>query len=231
MLNTRSDVVFSRISLGRCQIHVHGACRTVVGVEGMHGSYFAGISVHASSGLAGLDVTPDHGCHVAFVVHEASVKVGGVVGGGRGYVGEASAEGVLEEVEHGEKLSGGHQHVVSEPSGDDTIMHHGFRNGRQQCEERGKRAMISSDAKGLTSGAFLNMCLIVLWLDGNSPRPFVHLSKFILIRPNFDTSFDTIGSQRTSTIDIPLFVDCLLNSRITTNKVIERLDMRLSSED
>lgn len=136
MLDARSDVVFSRISFGRCQIHIHSACGTVVGVEWMHGSYFAGVGVHASSGLAGLDVTPDHGCHVAFVVHEASVEVGGVVGRGRGYVREASAEGVLEEVEHGEKLSGRHQHVVSEPSGDDTVMHHRFLiSASQHCRE------------------------------------------------------------------------------------------------
>lgn len=76
----------------------------------------------------------------------------------------------------------------------------------------------------------ISMCLIVLWLDGDSPWPFVHLRKFILVGSDFDASLDTVGSQRTSTIDVPLFIHCLLNSRITTDKVIERLNVRLSSE-
>ena len=104
----------------------------------MHAGHFARVGVHASGGFARLDVSPDHWGHVAFVVHKTGIEVGGFVGIGGLDVGEASGEGVFlcfllvvgddrgkrrrgargtdEEVEHGEELARGHQHVVAEPA-------------------------------------------------------------------------------------------------------------------
>ena len=45
-----------------------------------------------------------HGCHVSLVVHEASIEVGGIVTRRAGDESASTAEGILEEVEHGEEL-------------------------------------------------------------------------------------------------------------------------------
>lgn len=68
---------------------------------------FTGVGVHATGRLSGLNISPDHGHHVALVVHEAGIKVGRLVRVGALDVSASSREGVLQEVEHGEKLSGG----------------------------------------------------------------------------------------------------------------------------
>jgi hypothetical protein len=36
---------------------------------------FAGVGFHAARGFARLDIAPDHGCHIALVVHEAGIEV------------------------------------------------------------------------------------------------------------------------------------------------------------
>ena len=53
------------------------------------------------------------------------------------------------------------------------------------------------------------------------------LLQLFFSRPNFHTSLDTIGGQRTSTSLVPLVIDSLLDLRITSNEVIEALDVRL----
>lgn len=135
VLDAGRDVVFARVGLCGCQVHVHGARGAVVGVEGVHGGHFAGVGVHASSRFARLDVAPYHWRHVSLVVHEPGIKVGSVVGAWRSDVGEASAEGVLQEVEHGEEFPGRHQHVVAEPACDDAVMHDWFLRRGQHCKE------------------------------------------------------------------------------------------------
>lgn len=102
-------------------VHVVGAGGRVEGVEWMHGLHLSCVGIHAAGRLAGLDVAPYHGCHVAFVIHESGIEVRGVVGVWRGDVGGAAGEGVFQEVEHGEELSGGHEHVVTEPASDDLV--------------------------------------------------------------------------------------------------------------
>ena len=82
----------------------------------MIGRDFSSISIHTPSCLPRLDVSPDHGPHVAFVVHETSVEVRGLVRVGRNDVSEASRERVFEEVEHGEEFAGWQMHVVTEPT-------------------------------------------------------------------------------------------------------------------
>lgn len=106
-------------SVGSSQVHIIGTSRAVEGVEGMHGLDLSSICVHAACSLARLDVAPDHGCHIALVIHETSVKVGSIVGVGADNMGRATREGILQEVEHGEELARRHDHVVTEPARND----------------------------------------------------------------------------------------------------------------
>lgn len=57
--------------------------------------------------------------------------------------------------------------------------------------------------------------------------PRVHHLEFLLSGSDLNTSFDTIGGEWTSAVDVPLLEDTLLDRRVTTNKVVERLNMRL----
>ena len=82
---------------------------------------FTSVGVHAAGSLSGLDVSPDHRDHVSLIVHllmlvpfgslrsertyETTIKVGSVIRIGTLDVSEATREGILEEVEHGEELS------------------------------------------------------------------------------------------------------------------------------
>lgn len=61
VLDTGGDVVGAGVGVGGGEVHVEGAGRAVVGVEGVHASDFTGVGVHASGGLTRLDVTPDFG--------------------------------------------------------------------------------------------------------------------------------------------------------------------------
>ena len=53
------------------------------------------------------------------------------------------------------------------------------------------------------------------------------LLQLFFIRPDFHTSLDTISKQRTGTSLVPLVIDSLLDLRVTSNEVIEALDIRL----
>ena len=99
----------------------------------MHPRHFTSIGAHAASRLTGLDVSPDHWCHVALVVHEAGVEVRSLVwvwrvdkrlttGEGIFLQGSASrmrcikVSWAYQEMEHGEEVARWHEHVVAEPS-------------------------------------------------------------------------------------------------------------------
>jgi len=60
VLDACGDVVGTGVGVRGGEVHVKGACRGVVGVEGVHACDFTGVGVHAAGGLAGLDVTPDY---------------------------------------------------------------------------------------------------------------------------------------------------------------------------
>jgi hypothetical protein len=126
VLDTRSDVTGQGIRVGSREVQVLGARGAVVRVEGVHGLDFAGIGVHTAGCFTGLDVAPDHGCHIALVVHEAGVEVGGFVWVGRYDVRGAAGEGILEEMKHCEELARRHNHVVAKPSSNDRVMHDGL---------------------------------------------------------------------------------------------------------
>jgi len=59
-------------------------------------------------------------------------------------------------------------------------------------------------------------------------RPAVHLLELFFGRSDFDTSVDTVGRERTSAVDVPLVEDLLLSLLVTTDEVVEALDVRLS---
>lgn len=67
----------------------------------MHGLHFTSVGVHAARGFARFDVAPYHRCHVAFIVHKAGVKVRSIVGVGRGDMGFATGERILEKLRTG----------------------------------------------------------------------------------------------------------------------------------
>ena len=58
---------------------------------------------------------------------------------------------------------------------------------------------------------------------------FLHivLLQLFFSRPDFHTSLNTIGRQRTSTSLVPLVIDSLLDLRVTSNEIIKAFDVRL----
>jgi hypothetical protein len=93
--------------------------------------------------------------------------------------------------------------VVTEPSSDDRVVHDGL-----------VRLVLEV---AVPAGS-------ELWA-----WPLVHDSELLLCGADFDTGFDTVGGKRACAIDVPLVEDFLLNLRVTTGKVVEGLDMGLSS--
>lgn len=59
--------------------------------------------------------------------------------------------------------------------------------------------------------------------------PLLHLRELLLRRPNLDSSINTVSSQWSSALFIPLFEHLLLHLGISTDEVIKRLDVRLGS--
>jgi len=219
VLDTGGDVVGASVGVGGGEVHVEGTSRAVVGVEWVHASDFTGVGVHATSGLTGLDVTPDcrresvmltfnsrlsqhtHWCHVTLVVHETGIEVRCIVGRGAGDEGLATREGILEEVEHGEELARGHHHVVTEPTSNDRVVH--------------DRLVGLVLEVGVPAGAELGA-----W-------PAVHLLELVLSRADLDTSLNAVGGERTSAVDLPLLEDLLLNLGVATDEVVKGLDVGL----
>ena len=60
-------------------------------------------------------------------------------------------------------------------------------------------------------------------------RPAVHLLELLFGRTDLDTSINTIGCERTCAVDVPLVEDLFLSLLVTTNEVVEALDVRLRS--
>lgn len=86
------NVVGATVRVTGVDIHIQGAGRGVVLEVWVHASDFTGVGIHATGGLARLDIAPNHGCHVFLVVHEAGVEVRCFVWVWRHDVGEASGE-------------------------------------------------------------------------------------------------------------------------------------------
>jgi len=61
--------------------------------------------------------------------------------------------------------------------------------------------------------------------------PAVHLLELLLCWADLDAGFDTIRGQWASAIDVPLIEDLFLSLLVTSDEVIEALNMWLSTED
>lgn len=146
-----------------------------------HGLDFTGIRIHAASRLTRLDVTPDHGDHVTLIIHKSSVEIRSRVRVRARDKGGPTRERILKEVEHGEEVSWRHEHVVTEPAGNDTVMHDGL------------------------VGLVLKVRLPpVLEVGSWPPLKFIEL---LFGRPNLDTSLDAVGCQGTCSLECPFVVD------------------------
>ena len=95
MLDVSSDVIGAGVGVPRSNVHVSGPGCTAVAEVWVHVSYLSGICRHAAGRFTRLDVTPDHWCHITFVVHEASIEVWSVVWVWGGDVSESTREWIL----------------------------------------------------------------------------------------------------------------------------------------
>lgn len=203
MLDTGCDVTRERVGVGSLKIHIFGTGWAVVRVEGVHSLHLTSVGVHTAGSLTGLDVTPDHRSHVALVVHETGVEVGGLVRVWRHNVRGTTREGILEEVEHGEELARWHDHVVTEPTSNNGVVHDGLVGLVFEVRVPARAELLA-------------------W-------PAVHHVEFFLSRSDLDTSLDTVGGEWASAVDIPLLEDLLLDLGVATDEVVERFDVRLSA--
>jgi hypothetical protein len=97
VLDTGGKVTREGICVRSAEIEIVGARGAVVGVEGVHGLHFTGVGVHATCCFAGLDIAPNHRCHITFVVHEAGVEVGRFIRVRTDDMRRATGERVLQE--------------------------------------------------------------------------------------------------------------------------------------
>lgn len=100
-------------------------------------------------------------------------------------------------------LARGHHHVVTEPTSNDRVVHD--RLVGLVLEVR--------VPTGTEFGAW----------------PAVHLLKLLLSRTDLDTSINTVGGKWAGAVDLPLLEDLLLDFWVATNKVVETLDVGLST--
>ena len=122
----------------------------------------------------------------------------------------------LEEMEHGEEFAWWQKHVVTEPSVGRAVS-------ITVCDEAQPYRSYSP-----SNNRIMHHWLVWLVLEIAIPatlklwrRPFPHIPKLLLSRSDFDTSFDSIGCQGASTVEVPLIEHFFLNLFVATNEVVE----------
>lgn len=115
MLDICGKMVGTSIRVGRHQVHVLRTSRRIESEMWVHGSHLTSVRLHTACSLSRLNVAPDHRGHVAFIVHEASIKVRCIVWIGRRDVSESSGKWILQKMEQCEEFTRGHVHVIAEP--------------------------------------------------------------------------------------------------------------------
>lgn len=110
-------------------------------------------------------------------------------------MGEATREGVLQEVEHGEELARWDLHVVTEETGDDRIMHDGL-------------------VRLVLEVAVPARAELVAW-------PGVDLPELVLGWASLDTGLDAVGGEWASAVDVPLGEDLVLDLLVAADEVVE----------
>lgn len=68
-------VIRPGIGVGSGKVKVKCASGRVVLEVRVHASHLSSIRIHTAGRLSGLDVPPNHGGHVALVVHETGIEV------------------------------------------------------------------------------------------------------------------------------------------------------------
>lgn len=61
-------------------------------------------------------------------------------------------------------------------------------------------------------------------------RPAIHLLELLFCGSDLDASFDAVGSQWACAVDVPLVEDLLLDLRVASYEVVERLNIGLGAE-
>ena len=146
---------------------------------------------------------PNHRNHVSFVVHETGIEVRSIVARRAGDVSEATGEWILQEMEHRKEFAWWHEHVVTEPAGDDRVVHDWL--------------------------VWLVLEVAVPSGDELWEWPALEFFKFLLVRADLHTRFDAIGSEWASAVDVPLIEHLVLRLLITTDEVVERLGVGLGT--
>lgn len=54
-------------------------------------------------------------------------------------------------------------------------------------------------------------------------RPAIHLLQFFLSRTDLDASFNAVGSEWSSALEVPLIKDSFLNFRNASDEIVETL--------
>ena len=75
---------------------------------------FSSKCIHAESSLPRLDISPDLGCHIALIVHEASIEIRSLIRIWPDDVRAAAREWVFQEMGHREEFAMRHKHMVFE---------------------------------------------------------------------------------------------------------------------
>jgi len=92
------------------------------------------------------------------MTHEAGVEIRGIISRWAGNVDEAAREGVFQKVEHGEEVARRDEHVVTEPSSNDAVMHDGFVRLVLEVAVPARLKLLKR-----SSGAFFELLLV--WSD------------------------------------------------------------------
>ena len=100
-------------------------------------------------------------------------------------------------MEHGEEISGWHEHVVTKPTSNDRVVHNWL------------------------VGLVLEVAVPATSEVWGWPR--LHLLELLLSRADLDTGFNTIGGKRASTLEVPFIKDAFLDLRLASDKVIKTL--------
>ena len=94
-LNVCRQIARFGILVSSGEVHIKRTSWGIECVEWVHTSDFTRICLHSPGRLTGFDVAPNHGIHISAIIHEASIKIRGLVWVWRKNVGESSRERIL----------------------------------------------------------------------------------------------------------------------------------------
>jgi len=128
-------------------------------------------------------------------------------------------------VEHSEEFAWRHEHVVAEPAVCSSV---------KSFAERASRHYSPGDNGVVHDGLVWFVLEVALPSAGGrevGSGPALHLFQLLLSRTDLHTSLNAIGREWASPLEVPLVVHSLLDFRVATGEVVERLDVRLGPVD